>query len=100
LERVPIILGKPSACDQFNNLHKESVPIINAETPHSDLKHFLCSQFILSVLPKLAGNKDSWVADHAIFVFDDHAQSTALSGAAQCFCGPAAPASAIRSAIR
>jgi hypothetical protein len=79
---LPIIPGKPSVCGQFNNLHKESVPIISAETPHSDLEHLLCSQFILSVLPKLAGNKDSWVADHPIFVFDDHAQSTALSGAA------------------
>ena len=30
LDSLPIILCKPSVCDQFNHLHKESVPILSA----------------------------------------------------------------------
>ena len=82
LDGLPIILREPSLRDQFNDLHKESVPIVGAYTPHSDVEHFLCSQFILSVLPVLAWDKDSGAADHSFFVIDNHPHRMALSGLA------------------
>jgi len=30
LDSLPIILCEPSICNQFNDLHKESVPILSA----------------------------------------------------------------------
>jgi hypothetical protein len=37
----------------------------------------------LSILAKLARNKDFWIADDPIFVFHDPAQGTRLAGRAQ-----------------
>jgi hypothetical protein len=32
LDGLPIVLGEPSVCDQFDHLHKEGVPIVGAQT--------------------------------------------------------------------
>ena len=82
LDSLPIIFRKPSVCNQFNHLHKESVPILSALPPHRYFEHFVGSQFVLGVLAVLSRHEHSWVADHPIFVFDNHLQSTALSGPA------------------
>ena len=57
LDSLPIILCKPRVCDQFNNLHKESVPVLNAYTPHSNFEDFLCSQFVLACCRYWRGTK-------------------------------------------
>ncbi len=82
LDGLPIILREPSVGDQFNNPHKESVSIVSAQTAHSNVEHFLCSQFILSVLPILAWDKDSRAADHPFFVVDNRPHRVAFSGLA------------------
>ena len=100
LDGLPIILGEPSLCDQFDYLHKEGVPVGSAKTPHSDVKHLLGAQFILSILPILAWDKDSWDADHPVFVIHNHSHRAALSGPAYLFLGSTiAPATAIRLGI-
>jgi hypothetical protein len=73
LDGLSIILREPSICDQFDNLHKKGVPIVTAQTPHRDVQHFLCSQFILGVLAVLTRDKHSWAADHPVLVFEKHA---------------------------
>ena len=82
LDGLPIILREPGVRDQFNNLHKKGVPIVSAQTPHRNVEHFLCSQFIVSVLPVLAWDKDSWAADHPVFVIDNHPHRAAFSRSA------------------
>jgi hypothetical protein len=72
LDSLSIIFRKPCVCDQFNNLHKESVPIFSAYTPHSNFEDFLCSQFVLGLLALLSRHEQIWFADHPIFVFDNH----------------------------
>ena len=80
LDGLPIIFREPGVRDQFNNLHKKGVPIVSAQTPHRNVEHFLCSQFIVSVLPVLAWDKDSWAAYHPVLVIDNHPHRAALSG--------------------
>jgi hypothetical protein len=99
LDCLPIILCKPRVCDQFNNLHKESVPVLSAYTPHSNFEDFLCSQFVLGVLPVLARHEDSWAANHAFCVLKNHLHCTALSRPAQFLLGPAAPVTVMRLGI-
>jgi hypothetical protein len=72
LDGLPIILCKPRVCDQFNNLHEGSVPVLSAYTPHSNFEDFWCSQFVLGVLPGLARHEDSWAANHASCVIKNH----------------------------
>src|SRR5438477_10073982 len=91
LDSLPIIFRKPSVCDQFNNLHKECVPVLSAYTPHSNFKDFLCSQFVLGVLPVLARHEASWAADHAYCALKNHLNCTALSRPAQFLLRPAVP---------
>jgi hypothetical protein len=73
LDGLPIISREPGVRDQFHNLHKEGVPVVRTSIPHSDLKYLWGSQFILSLLPVLAWGKDSWAADHPVFVIENHA---------------------------
>ncbi len=40
LDSLPIILCEPTIGNQFNDLHKEGVPIVSAQTSHSNFKNF------------------------------------------------------------